>query len=257
MLTNLEILEVGNASDAECMSSFFKTVWTDGDEVIPFDLVLAAKHVGGYATIAKLDGRVVGASFGFLGTFSSHQVLHSHVTAATVPGVGYKLKLHQLSWAQERKITGITWTFDPLVRRNCVLNFEKLSAIAVSYLPNFYGTMTDSINLGDDSDRVFVYWQAGDSPRSQKKAANVSVLVNKNGAPQILIPPSSLLENNQSFWIELPADIEALRKSNLSLAREWRKSVRGALQPALDLGWLIGEMNRTRTAIMVEPPSSD
>lgn len=252
MQAKLQIIEVEAAADAESMATFFKTIWTDGDEVVPFDLVLAAVHVGGYATIAKLDNQVVGASFGFLGEFAAHQVLHSHVTAASVPGIGYQLKQHQFAWAQERDLGGITWTFDPLVRRNCVFNFEKLGAIAVEYLPNFYGTMTDAINAGDDSDRLMVYWVVQESMPAEVVKTSSVALRNMAGAPQ-----PQTFDDTKAYWVELPEDIEVLRKSNLELARQWRKSVREALQPALDDGWFISSVKADRTALLVEPATSD
>ncbi|MEY3677218.1 MAG: hypothetical protein RL351_445 [Actinomycetota bacterium] len=252
MSASLQILEVESASQAESMAAFFKSIWTDGDEVVPFDLILAALHVGGYATIAKLDNQVVGASFGFLGEFAAHQVLHSHVTAASVSGVGYQLKQHQFAWAQERELGGITWTFDPLVRRNCVFNFEKLGALAVEYLPNFYGTMTDAINAGDDSDRILAYWPVQESMPAQTTKASSFALKNIDGAPQ-----SQSYDDTQAFWVELPEDIEGLRKTNLELARQWRKAVREAVQPALEDGWFISSVNAERTAILIEPATSD
>ena len=252
MTAKLQIIEVESAIDAQLMATFFKTIWSDGDEVVPFDLVLAVIHVGGYATIAKLDGNVVGASFGFLGEFAAHQVLHSHTTAASVPGVGYQLKQHQFAWAQEREIAGITWTFDPLVRRNCVFNFEKLGAIAVEYLPNFYGTMTDAINAGDDSDRLMAYWPVQESMDSVATKTSATALKNVSGAPE-----AQQYDDTKAFWVELPEDIEGLRKSDLALAQAWRKSVREIIQPALDDSWFIAEVSADRTAMLVEPPTSN
>jgi predicted GNAT superfamily acetyltransferase len=252
MSAKLQIVEVVTATDAEDMATFFKTIWTDGDEVVPFDLVLAAVHIGGYATIAKHDNQVVGASFGFLGEYAAHQVLHSHVTAASVPGVGFQLKQHQFAWAQEREIAGITGTFDPLVRRNCVFNFEKLGALAVEYLPNFYGTMTDAINAGDDSDRLFTYWPVQETVSMESTKTSAIALKNISGSPV-----AQTFDDTKAFWIELPEDIETLRKTNINLARSWRKSVRDAIQPALDSGWFISSVNKDRTAILVEPSTSD
>ena len=60
-----------------------------------------------------------------------------------------------------------------------------------------------------------------------------------------------------AFWIELPEDIEALRKTDIELARQWRQSVREILQPALDDGWFVAAVNTDRTAILVEPGTSD
>jgi predicted GNAT superfamily acetyltransferase len=252
MSAKLQIIEVESTKDAEAMAAFFKTVWTDGDDVVPFDLVLAVVHVGGYASLAKSDGKVVAASFGFLGEFAAHQVLHSHVTAATVAGAGFALKRHQFEWAKERELGGITWTFDPLVRRNCVFNFEKLRALAVEYLPNFYGTMTDSINAGDESDRVFAYWPINETVETERARANAIALKNVHGKPVL-----QSFDDTKPHWVELPEDIESLRKTDIELAKLWRKRVREVLQPALDAGWFIGAVNDDRTAILVEPSGSD
>lgn len=252
MSAKLQIIEVQSTQEAESMAAFFRSVWSDGDEVVPFDLILAAAHVGGYAALAKQDGLLVGASFGFLGEFAAHPVLHSHVTAATLPGTGFQLKQHQFAWAQDRELGGITWTFDPLVRRNCVFNFEKLGAISVEYLPNFYGTMTDSINAGDDSDRLFTYWPVQEKISIESAKSSSVALQNIEGKPI-----SKSVDDSQAFWVELPEDIESLRKTDIDLARAWRRGVREALQPSLDAGWFISSVNPSRTAILVEPSTSD
>jgi predicted GNAT superfamily acetyltransferase len=238
-MTQAHIQLVSTIADTEAMSSFFMQVWTDGPEVVPFDLALAVQHVGGYSAIAKIAGKIVGASFGFQGSLDSHpgqRILHSHVTAATVPGVGFALKQHQKQWALENDIDAITWTFDPLVRRNSVFNFEKLGAVGIEYLPNFYGTMTDAINAGDDSDRLFVYWSMRDeaaAPADQADAADSEV---------------------SAILVDLPEDIESLRKTNLAEAREWRARVREVLEPALAEGYRVtGILNRQ--ALVLELPT--
>jgi predicted GNAT superfamily acetyltransferase len=242
-MTQAHIQLVSTIADTEAMSAFFMQVWADGPEVVPFDLALAVQHVGGYSAIAKVDGKIVGASFGFQGSLDSHpgqRILHSHVTAATVPGVGFALKQHQKHWAIENDIDAITWTFDPLVRRNAVFNFEKLGAVGIEYLPNFYGTMTDAINAGDDSDRLFVYWSMRD----------------ELGATPATAADQSYAANTEvsAILVELPEDIESLRKTNLAEAREWRARVREVLEPALAEGYRVtGILNRQ--ALVLELPS--
>jgi predicted GNAT superfamily acetyltransferase len=225
----LTITEVTSVADAEAVSSFFNSVWADGDEVVPFDLILAAIHVGAYCVLAKRDNVVVGASFGFLGTHNGESILHSHVTASTQPGVGYAIKMHQHGWATSRGISAITWTFDPLVRRNCYFNFVKLGATAIEYLPNFYGAMTDSINKGDVSDRLFAYWPLTSTPIVRAFEA-------------------------QSIQIALPEDIETLRKTQPESAAEWRVSIRELIRPKLDAGWKITGMSDDRTSLILTPP---
>lgn len=248
MSNDIEVVEVSTPAQAEMAAGFFNSVWQDDHDVVPFDLILAALHVGGYATMARHNDTIVGASFGFRGSYASQSVLHSHVTASTRPGAGYVLKRHQFNWAKQHGIPAITWTFDPLVRRNCVFNFEKLQAYAVKYLPNVYGTMTDAINSGDDSDRLLAYWpthspaNASPTPRTTEVA-----LKNVSGEPKVFP-----VDSQEAFWVELPEDIETLRKSNLDLVKQWRNEVRSILQPKLDAGWTIHTMNPERTAIMLE-----
>jgi len=195
---------------------------------VPFDLGLAVLHVGAYCAAAYDGEQMVAASFGFRGVFKGKQILHSHVTGSFQPGAGYELKRHQFDWAKSQGLSGITWSFDPLVRRNCVFNFDKLGATAVEYLPNFYGTMTDSINAGDESDRLFAFWDIS-GPKEETKATNESVVV------------------------ELPEDIESLRKTDLPAALTWRRQTRETLQPLLDQGWTISRM-QDRTHLLVDPP---
>ena len=61
--------------------------------------------------------------------------------------VGFVLKQHQRSWALERDIDTIEWTFDPLVRRNAYFNLTKLGARLVGYVDNFYGKLHDGVRM--------------------------------------------------------------------------------------------------------------
>jgi predicted GNAT superfamily acetyltransferase len=226
-----QITQVASVDEAEQLAAFLNSVWSDGAEVAPFDLIVAAIHVGAYAVVARQDQKIVGGSFGFIGQFEQSTILHSHVTAANVPGVGFIIKQHQKLWAAQQGLAAITWTFDPLVRRNCVFNFEKLGATAVEFLPNFYGAMTDSINAGDESDRLFAFWP---TDPSTKPTAPVG----------------------RKVEIELPEDIESLRKSDLAGALEWRRQIREILQPAFAAGATISSMTADRKAIVLQTPEA-
>ncbi|MFM6963326.1 MAG: GNAT family N-acetyltransferase [Micrococcales bacterium] len=220
---------VETAQDAETMAEFFNTVWGGSEDVAPMDIILAAAHVGGYAALVRVEGEVVAGCFGFLGSHGPLQVLHSHVTASTVKGLGYELKRHQRDWAAARGIDAITWTFDPLVRRNCVFNFEKLGAVAVEYLVNFYGTMNDAINRGDDSDRLFLLWP-------------ISAAAHDFAA----------VKNSQRYLVPIPEDIEGLRVSDPTAATAARVDLREQLNAAIQSGARIKSMNAERTALVLE-----
>ncbi|NDF83049.1 MAG: hypothetical protein EB130_07820 [Actinobacteria bacterium] len=89
-------------------------------------------HAGGHASLAEVDGVVVGATWGFLASHEGRLGLHSHVTgvlsAHANAGVGLALKHHQWQWASKQGLDFVTWTFDPLVRRNAYFNLVKLGA---------------------------------------------------------------------------------------------------------------------------------
>ena len=222
------ISQVSSIEEMEAVSAFFCKVWAGGPEVVPFDLGIAVLHVGAYCSAAYDGDEMVAASFGFRGVFNGKEILHSHVTGSFQPGAGYELKQHQFNWARQQGLAGITWSFDPLVRRNCVFNFDKLGATAVEYLPNFYGTMTDEINAGDDSDRLFVYWDLNETKGDG------------------LISPNAIA-------VEIPEDIEALRQTDLESAKLWRAKTREVLEPLMSKGWTIKAM-QDRTHLLVEPP---
>jgi predicted GNAT superfamily acetyltransferase len=227
-MSALRISQVSSIEEMEAVSAFLCKVWAGGPEVVPFDLGIAVLHVGAYCSAAYDGDEMVAASFGFRGVFNDNDILHSHVTGSFQPGAGYELKQHQFKWAKQQGLAGITWSFDPLVRRNCVFNFDKLGATAVEYLPNFYGTMTDEINAGDDSDRLFVYWDL-----SQGRAdGNVSP---------------------DAISVEIPEDVEALRRTDLAAAKAWRVKTRQTLEPLMAKGWTIKAM-QDRTHLLVEPP---
>ena len=229
LMSELRISQVSSIQEMEAVSEFLCRVWAGGPEVVPFDLGLAVLHVGAYCSAAYNGEEMVAASFGFRGVFQGKQILHSHVTGSLQPGAGFALKQHQFQWAKAQGLSGITWSFDPLVRRNCVFNFDKLGATAVEYLPNFYGTMTDEINAGDDSDRLFVFW---DLTQTDSKSER----------------------HEHAVSVEIPKDIEQLRKTDLLDAQRWRKQTRELLEPLLAKGWTISGM-KDRTHLLVQPPN--
>lgn len=246
---SLQIKLVENIDQMIELSDFFNFIWADGPDVVSFDLGYALIHVGGYATLAYEDDDLVGASFGAPGTYQNKYILHSHVTAVTQPGVGFELKKHQFAWAKENKFEGITWTFDPMVRRNCVFNLEKLGATAIEFLPNFYGTMTDIINAGDQSDRLFAYLpiNATIGKPIAPKTENIALL-NISGKPV-----RSDFDQTIPFAIYLPEDVESLRKTDLELVKAWRQEVRDLLIRSFENGCEIGQMVDDRKALLVTP----
>ena len=185
------------------------------------DFLMALAHGQGYVT-GGFDpaGRMVACSFGFLARHRGDEVLHSHITGV-VPthqntGLGTLMKQHQRRWALDMGLAAITWTFDPLVRRNAWFNLQRLGATAVEYHPNFYGSLGDAINGDDDSDRLLARWDI-----SSRRAIEAEL----NGLPE----PDII----NALLVPTPDDIVELRRTDPDEARRWRRDLRDVLLPHL------------------------
>ena len=189
-----------------------------GTEITP-NLLQAMVHSGAYLSGAFIESQCIGAAFAFPATTGGLH-LHSHMTAVMSEhrdkGIGYLLKIDQWNWAKKNHYKEITWTFDPLVKRNAKLNLLKLGADISAYYPNFYGDMPDALNAGDVSDRLIASWKVkGSEPISRKEI--------------ITTEPNDIL-------IEIPEDIVAIRESDLAENLRWRHKVRDQFTQALDKG---------------------
>ncbi|GAA5059627.1 putative GNAT superfamily acetyltransferase [Thermocatellispora tengchongensis] len=234
-LSGVRVRELVDLGDLQEVYRFFDSIWhfVPHDPPITVELMRAFAHTGNYVAGAYEGERLVGASAGFLAA-PPGQVLHSHVTGASIGrGIGYALKLHQRAWALARGLDRVTWTFDPLVRRNAYFNLVKLGALPEEYLQRFYGTMGDAINGGDESDRVLAVWRLrGARARAacQGRGAVAEVpggaaigLADHDGRPV----PGPV--DAPVVLVAVPRDVERLRAADPGAALAWRQAVREVL----------------------------
>lgn len=234
------------------------------DPPISSAVLRALAHSGNYTFGAYVGDRLVGGATGFLGSRKDVHELHSHVAVVDQEmrgrNVGFALKLHQRAWALLRGIATITWTFDPLVRRNAYFNLAKLGADAIEYLPSFYGDMSDAINGNDESDRLLASWdlrarrveacasEVGTEPDlSQSWAAGAVVGLQQDAADRPVAGPLDA----DVVLIGLPRDIEELRGSDPQAARQWRYAVRGSLAELMAAGGVVQGFSRERGYVVV------
>jgi predicted GNAT superfamily acetyltransferase len=193
---------------------------------------------------AWADGELVGASAGFLGRTGDELHLHSHISGV-VPEhqgsrVGYAIKQHQRDWTLERGITVIEWTFDPLVRRNAYFTLTKLGAVVVGYEDDFYGSMRDAINAGDETDRALARWDLAAPPPSPVDVSGAAVILQADEAGRPVVDASA--DPVLRAWI--PEDHGALRERDPEGARAWRHALRDTVGVALQRGHIATEMTR-------------
>lgn len=263
------VAQLTDPAELRAAAHLIARVWNARDAVeapMPAELMRALSHAGGYVGGAYHDGRLAGVAVAFLAEPSGGaRRLHSHILgvdpAARNAGVGRALKFDQRAWALARGITEITWTYDPLVRRNAYLNLARLGATAAGYLVDFYGDMTDGINAGQGSDRIEVCWRltgpaalragAGEAvvPDPDRLAAATPLLragLGDRPAPTGAPPRGPLL-------VEVPADIEAIRVRTPALGAAWRDAVRATLGAAMAAGHAVSGFTRDGRYLLEKP----
>ena len=220
MSSEIKIKPLITIEDQDLGRAVFDHTWAKdaGTEITP-NLLQAMVHSGAYLSGAFIGTNCVGAAFAFPATTGGLH-LHSHMTAVMEnhrdKGIGFLLKIDQWHWAKKNNYKEITWTFDPLVKRNAKLNLLKLGADVSAYYPNFYGDMPDALNAGDESDRLLASWKVeGDAPMSRQEIISVE---------------------STDILIEIPQDIVAIRESDLAENLRWRHKVREQFIEALDKG---------------------
>ncbi len=218
MNSQFQIQKLESVVDLNLGRQIFDETWAldSGSEITP-NLLQAMVHSGSYLSGAFIDGKCVGAAFAFPATNGGLH-LHSHMTAVLDEyrdkGVGYALKIDQWNWAKAQKYSHLSWTFDPLVRRNAKLNIVKLGVDVSTYFPNFYGAMSDALNAGDESDRLMVSWSTAiDAPKARELITHPK--------------PDDIL-------IEIPEDIVAIRSKDQSESMKWRRRVRDQFLAAFE-----------------------
>jgi predicted GNAT superfamily acetyltransferase len=231
-----------------------RAVWGSVETIAPSNLLRAVQHTGGYVFGVYDDaGVMLAVSVGFL----ANEGLHSHITGV-VPagqrrGLGLALKQHQRAWSLERGITTISWTTDPLVRRNVAFNLHALGAHVVEYLPDHYGPMNDGLNRSDESDRLELHWDLL-SPRAvQAEQARLPWLT--SDAPLAVSSgsddrPVLAAVGEGPRRVQLPAEIEAIRRTDSEVARAWRLGVRDAVLAGLSAGLSITGLTADGALVM-------
>ena len=252
-MSGVVVRDLVRIEDLRAAETLFAATWP-GQPPATAGLLKALVHAGGYVSGAYAGEELVGAAAAFLAEHGG-PALHSHLAAvppaARGLGVGLALKLHQRDWAAARGLHVVTWTFDPLVRRNAWFNLAKLGAGVEAYLPDFYGPMDDGVNDGGPSDRLLAVWPTARTTSSAVTDPEgwVPVLDDVDGRPTARPRPSTATR----LAVATPGDVEALRRHDRELALAWRLAVRDALAPLLERGRVRGFTRAGSYLVDVEP----
>lgn len=241
-----------------------EAVWGfDQTDTIPARFMLVLHKHGGFAMGAFDGDKMVGFVFGVPAIHYGLPSQHSHMMAVLPEyrdlNIGYNLKIAQRKDALARNIDLVTWTFDPLQSRNAHLNIDKLGIIACTYEINFYGEQTSSkLHSGLGTDRLLAeWWIAGDKVKSiidgciqetleKHPIKGTNINITKRDKLGLLVPvDSDLTLTKDVLLLEIPDNIDNMKKANLYIAQQWREHVQRVLVKYFSAGYYI---NRFKVA---------
>jgi predicted GNAT superfamily acetyltransferase len=150
------------------------------------------------------------------------------------------------------------WTIDPLRGLEGHIAFNKLGAIAVGYERNIYGQLRDSTNEGLASDRLIVEWWLT-SPRVNAVVDNqvppyhfhlgldkmevaTRTTLTDDGYRRLIKFNDSVcngITKSAAALIEIPANLDSMRLTNIDLARDWRLKTRDIFEQMFNASYII------------------
>ncbi|MCE4610615.1 MAG: hypothetical protein F7B17_01425 [Desulfurococcales archaeon] len=234
------------------------SAWGSRDyrEVAPAHVLRALVDNGGLVLGAFINGKMVGASYGWVVCEGGERYFYSHATGVAegykYRGVGYALKLKQREEVLRMGIKLIKWTFDPLQSLNSRFNLRKLGVVYREYYVNYYGEMTDAINRGLGSDRVKAEWWIASRLVEAKLSGSLTVpgagelvesygaevaVLNEGGLPRVVRDSSEV--GSEIALIALPRSISEVRdRFGVEAAARWREATRRVLRGLLRRGYI-------------------
>jgi predicted GNAT superfamily acetyltransferase len=142
---------------------------------------------------------------------------------------------------------------------NAYLNLNKLGVIACSYDINLYGEESSSeLHSGLGTDRLLAeWWLVSDKVKSilddtqevVKKKHMEGININRTNRDEqgLLVPvESDLTLTNDVLLLEIPDDIEEIKKLNIQVGHQWREHVQKALMHYFTTGYYINYLHVER-----------
>ncbi|MEU6332100.1 GNAT family N-acetyltransferase [Streptomyces sp. NPDC047049] len=224
------VRDLDQRDELEELRALLARIWNSPEPLLSFPVLRALSHAGGMVLGAYVGDRMVGGAVGF--RHPDAPSLHSHIVGVDPDhqgkGVGRTVKLYQRDWCLRRGITEITWTFDPLVWRNAVFNIDRIGAVGVRYLPDFYGPMVHGSDAEPPTDRMLLSWDLSTDRRPEAPGPRGAAVldVGPDGEPRNGVDP----DDGRPVWLRLPERVAPAQ------AVPWRHALRAVLAPLLDAG---------------------
>jgi predicted GNAT superfamily acetyltransferase len=239
---DVQIRRAQGLEDYRAVVELEKEVWgyTEKEDLAAVPILMIANRFGGAVLVAQEpSGRFVGFSMANLGWTRGKKLFWwSHMTAVVEEyrsrDIGHRLKMKQREEALAAGIDEIQWTFDPLQALNAHFNIHKLGVIAREYEENVYGYSPSPLHRGLPTDRLVAEWHL-----NSKEEPGV-ILRDIDGMARINAPDTepNLRLDTSPLLLEIPADINHLRETDIAQAKLWQERVRASFQHYFGAGYV-------------------
>lgn len=261
----IKIRPINTLTDLRKCHEIQRATWGFTDlMVFPYTQLISVAHNGG-VLLGAYDGHdLVGFVYGYLGMSGNTLYLFSQ-RMGVLPkyqslGIGTKLKMAQRDQMLRQGIDLIVWTYDPLLGKNANLNIEKLGGIVRHYARDIYGAVNNPLQIGLSTDRFLLEWELMSdrvrdrirNPKSHPKSEDwveqdqypfVNYAVWDDYLPR---PVASDLEMEEDvLLVQIPPDLNAIKRVDLGLARGWRESTRDIFETYFKRGYVVKEFARS------------
>ncbi len=247
------IRDIHDPSDAKRLQYIQEVTWGTGD-VVPFHVFIATATVGGVVKGAYVDGELVGYVYGFYGKFMGRLCHYSHQLAVLPDyqnlNIGYMLKMAQRQHCLDEGLDLVVWTYDPLQSKNAYLNINKLGTVVKTYFINHYGEMDDELNRGLASDRFMVEWWIDSKWVRNRESSRIKFFEDYSLADKVdialeavregdVLKPVEKKASKTIVGIEIPSDINVIKRIDMRIARKWRVKTRILFREYFSKGYTV------------------
>ena len=263
----IKIRPINTLTDLRKCHEIQRATWGFTDlMVFPYTQLISSAHNGGVLLGAYDGPNLVGFVYGYLGMSGAKLYLFSQ-RMGVLPnyqslGIGMKLKLAQRDQMLRQGIDLIVWTYDPLLGKNASLNIEKLGGIVRHYARDIYGAVNNPLQVGLSTDRFLLEWELmshrvrerirSKTPRPiaedwlvENRYDKVNYVSWEGDLPR---PIASDLEmEDDVLLVQIPPDLNLIKKIDLNIARGWRESTRDIFETYFRRGYVITGFARSLT----------
>lgn len=237
-----------------------RAVWgEDSQEALPVSLLRSVQDNGGFVLGAFADIHLAGFSVASLGWDGTVLYLYAHELAVRPEyqnhHLGFELMKALRTEVVQLGLGEVRLVYDPLQSRNAWLFVRRLGGLPDKYLLHYFGQLPDAINRGIETDRLRLLWPLS-APRTETRVGGTlpsrgedlarwkgasAIVSTEPGESGLRLPVEVAEPTGPEAHLEIPFDLDLVRRHEPAALRRWRHATRDAFRAASDLGYTVDD----------------